>query len=88
MNLKTMWKLVPAVLACCVVGAASAKLPAPPPPDPAKAAEAAKKKTEADKKGAEAKARADDRAVANYKKSKGMAATAPAKTAAVAPKKK
>lgn len=61
-----------AVLLVGTMGAAHAKLPAPPAPDPVKV-EAEKKKTaEAAKKEAEALARAQDRAVLHYKKSKGL----------------
>ncbi|MFZ5556945.1 MAG: hypothetical protein ACOZDY_09545 [Pseudomonadota bacterium] len=72
-----------AALALGSAGAAFAKLPAPPPPtEEQKAAAAAKKAKdeEAKKKAAEAMNRAQERAVENYKRGKGMAA-APAEAA-------
>ena len=62
-------------------GLVQAKLPVPPMDDAAKAAEQAKKAkaAEAKKKAAEALAKAEDRAVANYKKNHGMSGM-PAKT--------
>ncbi len=71
MNTSKLWKLIPAVLACCMVGLAAAKLPAPPPADPAKAAEAKQKAADAAKKGSELLGKAQDRAVDRYKKQKG-----------------
>lgn len=68
MNAPKLWKLIPAVLTCCVVGLASAKLPAPPPADPAKAEEAKKKAADAAKKDGELLAKSQDRAVDRYKK--------------------
>ncbi len=68
MNAPKLWKLVPAVLTCCVVGLAAAKLPAPPPVDPAKAEEAKKKAADTAKKDGELLAKAQDRAVDRYKK--------------------
>jgi hypothetical protein len=61
------WMVIPALLIGGAVGLASAKLPAPT--EEAKAAAAAKKAkaAEAAKKAAEALAKAQDRAVANYK---------------------
>jgi hypothetical protein len=76
MNAPKLWKLVPAVMVCCVVGLASAKLPAPPPVDPAKAEEAKKKAADAAKKDADAMAKAQDRAVDRYKKQQKAAAPA------------
>ncbi len=67
MNAPKFWMVVPALLVAGAVGMAYAKLP--PPSDEAKA------------KAAEALAKSQDRAVAHYKKEKGM-------TAAAAPKKK
>jgi len=67
MMAKKMLKLIPAVLTCCVVGLAGAAQPAP-------AAKADAAKAAAAKKGDDAKAKAEDRAVANYKKNKGMMA--------------
>jgi len=65
------------LIACLVTGAiagtAFAKLPAPPPmTDAQKAEKAAKDKASAEKEG-ELLAKAQDRAAANYKKSKGIA---------------
>lgn len=80
MNAPKIWKLVPAVMVCCVVGLASAKLPAPPPVDPAKAEEAKKKAADAAKKDADSLAKAQDRAVDRYKKQQKVAA-APAPAA-------
>jgi len=74
MNAPKMWKLVPAVLVCCVVGLASAKLPPPPPVDPAKAEEAKQKAADAAKKEAEAMAKAQDRVADRYKKQNKTAA--------------
>jgi len=68
MNARTFLKLTTAMLACCVVGMASAKLPAPPPMDPAKAEEAKKKAADGAKKEAELLSKAQDRAAENYKK--------------------
>ena len=84
MNAPKMWKFVPALLVCCAVGVAYAKLPPPPPVDPAKAAEAKMKAAEAAKKAAEQLAKAQDRAVDRYKKEKGGGAMA-AKAAPAAP---
>jgi hypothetical protein len=81
MNAPKIWKLVPAVMVCCVVGLASAKLPAPPPVDPAKAEEAKQKAADAAKKEAESMAKAQDRVADRYKKQQKVAA-APATTAA------
>lgn len=74
MNAPKLWKLIPAVLACCVVGLASAKLPAPPA-DPAKAAAAKEKAAAEAKKEADQLNKARDRVAERYKKQKGMAAT-------------
>ncbi|OGA45992.1 MAG: hypothetical protein A3F74_01470 [Betaproteobacteria bacterium RIFCSPLOWO2_12_FULL_62_58] len=84
MNAPRIWKSVPALLVCCAVGVAYAKLPPPPPVDPAKAAEAKMKAAEAAKKAAEQLAKAQDRAVERYKKEKGGEAMA-AKAASAAP---
>ena len=74
---------MPAAIVCCVVSASFAKLPAPPPVDPAKAEEAKQKAAEAAKKARAAEEAAMDRAVARYKKEKGMAmASTPAKAGA------
>lgn len=53
-------------------GTVWAKLPPAPPADPAKAAADAKKKADDGKKGAELLGKAQDRAVANYRKNKGI----------------
>jgi hypothetical protein len=84
MNAPKMWKFVPALLVCCAVGVAYAKLPPPPPVDPAKAAEAKMKAAEAAKKEAELLAKAQDRAVERYKKEKGIATKTAATTSAPA----
>lgn len=78
MNAPKLWKFVPALLVCCAVGVAYAKLPPPPPVDPAKAEEAKMKAAEAAKKAAEQLAKSQDRAVERYKKEKGVATAAPA----------
>lgn len=82
MNAPRIWKFVPALLVCCAVGVAYAKLPPPPPVDPAKAEEAKMKAADAAKKEAEQLAKAQDRAAERYKKEKGMATAtaAPAAT--------
>jgi hypothetical protein len=72
MNAPKIWKIIPALLVCGAVGMASAKLPAPPPVDPVKAEETKKKAAETAKKGADDLAKAQDRAVNNYKKQKGV----------------
>lgn len=72
-----MIKLLGAVLLAGTMGTVYAKLPVEPV-DPAKAEAAKMKKAEAAKKGAEALAKAQDRAVANYKHSK--AGVMPVKT--------
>ncbi len=74
MNAPKSWKLIPAVLACCMVGLASAKLPAPPPADPEKAAAAKQKAADAAKKEAGLLGKAQDHAVDRYKKQKGVTA--------------
>jgi len=84
MNAPKMWRFVPALLVCCAVGVAYAKLPPPPPVDPVKAEEAKTKAAAAAKKEAELLAKAQDRAVERYKKEKGIATA----VAAPAAKKK
>lgn len=74
MNAPKLWKMIPALLICSAVGMASAKLPPPPPMEPAKAEEAKKKAAETAKKTADDLDKAQDRAVANYKKHKGATA--------------
>ena len=80
MNAPKIWKLVPAVMVCCVVGLASAKLPAPPPADPAKVEEAKKKSADAAKKESDELAKSQDRVAERYKK-QGKADAANAKVA-------
>lgn len=75
------------VLTACVLaafaGGAWAKLPPAPPADPAKAAEAKKATDDAAKKEADLLGKSQDRAVANYRKNKGIkGAPAPVKTGA------
>lgn len=74
MSMPKIWKMIPALLVCGAIGVASAKLPPPPPMDPAKAEEVKKKAAETAKKTADDLAKAQDRAVANYKKHKGTTA--------------
>lgn len=78
MKAPKFWVVVPALLVAGAVGLAYAKLP--PPSEEAKAAAAAKKAkaAEAAKKDAEALAKAQDRAVENYKRGKGGASIAAA----------
>lgn len=77
--MKIVLKLISAALVFCVVGLASAKLPAPPPADPAKA-EAAKKATaDAAKKAADDLGKSQDRVADRYKKQKGGMTTTAAK---------
>jgi len=85
MNAPKIWKLVPAVMVCCVVGLASAKLPAPPPVDPVKAEEAKKKTADAAKADADLPAKSQDRVADRYKKQN---KTVAASTTKVADKKK
>ena len=82
MTAPKLWKLVPAVLACCVFGLAYGKLPAPNDEQKAKAAEAKAKAEEAAKKDAEALGKSQDRAADNFKRGKTV------KTSATAPVKK
>jgi hypothetical protein len=76
------WLVLPALLVGLAVGVASAKLPALDDAAKAKAAEGKAKAAEAAKKDRIAEEKAMDRAVARYKKEKGV------KTAASAPAKK
>jgi Ni/Co efflux regulator RcnB len=70
-----MKRLVACLAAGAIAGAALAKLPPPAPmTDAQKAEKAAKDKAGADKE-AELLAKSQDRAAANYKKSKGIADT-------------
>jgi hypothetical protein len=73
------WLVLPALLVGLAVGVASAKLPVLDDAAKAKAAEAAAKKGEAAKKARIAEEKAMDRAVARYKKEKGVKSAAAAK---------
>ena len=77
------WKVIALVIAFCVGGIASAKLPPPSEEQKAKAAEAKAKAEEAAKKDGELLAKSQDRAAENYKKTKGGVV----KTSTAAPKK-
>ena len=71
MKMPNVWKWVPTVMVCCVVGMAgiaSAKLPPPSDEAKAKAAEAKAKADEAAKKDAENLGKAQDRVADRYKK--------------------
>ena len=72
MNAPKIWMIVPALLVAGAVGMVNAKLPTPPMDDKAKAAAEEKKAKAAEvaKKDAENLTKAQDRAVANYKKDK------------------
>lgn len=70
------WLVLPALLVGLAIGVASAKLPPLDDAAKAKAAEAAAKKGEAAKKARIAEEKAMDRAVARYKKEKGVKTTA------------
>jgi hypothetical protein len=59
------------------IAATHAKLPAPPPKSDAEKAAEAEKAAAAKAKEAELNAKAQDRAVANYKKNKGIAMDTP-----------
>lgn len=92
MKAPKFWMVIPTLLVAGAVGLAYAKLPTPPMDDAAKAAAAEKKAkaAEATKKARAKEEAAMDRAVAHYKKEKGIktAAAAPAPKAAPAAKKK
>jgi len=82
MNAPKFWMVVPALLVAGVVGMAYAKLPQAPMDDAAKAAAEAKKAKAAEvaKMEGEQLAKAQDRAVNNYKKEHGIkTVAAPAK---------
>jgi hypothetical protein len=81
MTAPKLWKLVPALLACCVFGFAYGKLPPLNDEQKAKAAEAKAKADEAAKKDAEALGKSQDRAADNYKRGKTVktSTTVPAK---------
>src|SRR5690606_25252589 len=81
-SMKTPKKAVTTMMALmmgCLIGAASAKLPAPPPVDPAVAEAAKKKAADAAKMQADQLAKVQDRVAERYKKQKGGAAAAPKK---------
>ena len=79
MNAPKLWMVIPALLIGCAVGVASAKLPPLSDEAKAKAAEGKAKAAEAAKAARVQEEKAMDRAVARYKKEKGV------KTAAAAP---
>lgn len=83
--MRGIWKCIPALFVAGSVGLAYGKLPPPTDDQKAKAAEAKEKAAAAAKKEADALAKAQDRAVDNYRKAKGGAAMAT--TARAAPKK-
>ena len=64
--------LMMSVAMAATAGVVWAKLPPAPPADPAKAAEAKKVADDAAKKDADLLGKAQDRAVANYRKNKGI----------------
>ncbi len=69
--------LIMAVIMAAVAGAVWAKLPPAPAVDPAKAAEAKTKADEAAKKDADSLSKYQDKAVANYRKNKGIKGPVP-----------
>ena len=71
MSAREMWKWVPAILLAGTVGLAHGKLPPPSEEQKAKAAEAKEKAAVAAKKAHEALVKAQDRALENYRKTKG-----------------
>ncbi len=77
MKAPNIWKWVPTVMVCSVLGLAglaSAKLPAPTDEAKAKAAEAKTKADEAAKKDSEILAKSQDRVADRYKKQNKTAA--------------
>lgn len=86
MNAPKFWMVIPTLLIACAVGMAYAKLPQAPMDDAAKAKadEAKAKAAEATKKARADEEKAMDRAVARYKKEKGVKTSA----SSPAPKKK
>jgi hypothetical protein len=89
-KIAAVWRWIPALLVCGTVGLAYAKLPPPTEEQKAKSAEAKEKAAAASKKANEALGKAQDRAVENYKKTKGGGSGGAAvmtKTATTAPKK-
>ena len=85
MNAPKLWMVIPALLIGCAVGVASAKLPPMDDAAKAKAAEAKAKAADATKAARIQEEKAMDRAVARYKKEKGV--TTAATTAPTAKKK-
>ncbi|HKA38343.1 MAG TPA: hypothetical protein VKD25_01130 [Burkholderiales bacterium] len=75
MKRPAFWMVIPALLAGLAVGVASAKLPPLDDAAKAKAAEAKAKAADAAKIAREQEEKAMDRAVARYKKEKGIKAT-------------
>jgi hypothetical protein len=73
MNFRTV---IMTVVMAAATGAVWAKLPPAPPADPAKAADAKKAADAAAKTAAGDLAKAQDRAVSNYRKNKGVKAPA------------
>ena len=69
--------LMMSVAMAATAGVVWAKLPPAPPADPAKAAEAKKVADDAAKKDADLLGKAQDRAVANYRKNKGIRGPTP-----------
>jgi hypothetical protein len=67
---RLIWRLAPALLACCLVGSAWARLPAPSEEAKAKAAEAREKSAASDKAAADALATYQDRIAEYYRKDK------------------
>jgi hypothetical protein len=86
MSTRGIWKWVPALLIAGTVGLAYGKLPPPTEEQKAKATEAKEKAAAAANKAKEALTKARDRAVDNYKKTKG-GGTMATKTATGAHKK-
>ena len=76
MNIRS---LIMTVVMAATAGVVWAKLPPAPPADPAKAAEAKKAADDAAKKEADLLGKYQDRAVANYRKNKGIKAPAAGK---------
>jgi hypothetical protein len=79
MKTSRFWMVIPALLAGLAVGVASAKLPPLDDAAKAKAAEAKAKAADATKSARIAEEKAMDRAVARYKKEKGVKTAASAK---------
>jgi hypothetical protein len=75
MKTSRFWMVIPALLLGWAVGVAYAKLPPLDDAGKAKAAEAKAKAADAAKKARVAEEKAMDRAVARYKKEKGVKAT-------------